>query len=295
MTGSFAVGGLSTESPGFQAPYQSVNVGGTISLDAYLGELFTVWTSVSFAYAHAQGADSTKNGVERLLPRVELGPGVRLDDTRLTLGYTYAPTITDGSYDGRGLGQLSVRVSTVIARRLSLSALGELILSGGRARLELAVFPSRVLGLGAAFEYAEGALHYDSRAPYRQWEPSASVSWWITWWLGLGLEYRFTHTELVRGIGTSVGTHRGTGARIPAGLTARGAYVRSAAVDARGGSRAVHGRDEGIHAPRQHPVLAQAQTRGRAGPSLLLGLSRRHWLIPGAALALSLGIEARLD
>ena len=98
----------------------------------------------------------------------------------------------------------------MIARRLYLSALGELILSGGRGRLEVAGFPSRVLGVGAAIEYAEGALYYDSRAVYRRWEPSESLSWWIAWWLGLGVEYRFTHTELVHGIGTSVSTHRGT-------------------------------------------------------------------------------------
>ena len=210
LTGSFSLSGFSTESPGFQAPYQGVNLGGKVSLDAYPGELFTLWTAASFAYAHAQGADLANTGTEWLLPRVELGPGVRIDDTRVTVGYIYAPTITDGSYDGRGWGQLYVRITTVIARRLYLSALGELILSGGRGRLDLAVFPSRVLGVGAAFEYADGALHYDSRAVYRQWESSASLSWWLAWWLALGMEYRFTHTELVRGIGTSVGTHRGT-------------------------------------------------------------------------------------
>jgi hypothetical protein len=209
ISGSLSLSGFTTESPGFQVPYQGTTVGGTISLDAYPGELFSLWASASFSYAHAQGADLASSGTEWLLPRAEIGPGIRVDDTRMTIGYTWAPTITDGSYDGRGFGQLYLRVTTVIAQRLYLSALGELILSGGRGRLELAVFPSRVLGLGATIEYAKGALYYDSHAVYGQWQPSVSLSWWITWWLGLGLEYRFTHTEQVLGRGASVNSHRG--------------------------------------------------------------------------------------
>jgi hypothetical protein len=63
-------------------------------------------------------------------------------------------------------------------------------------------------GLGATIEYAKGALSYDSHSVYGQWQASLSLSWWITWWLGLGVEYRFTHTEQVFGSG-SVNSHRG--------------------------------------------------------------------------------------
>lgn len=207
--GSFSFSGFSTESPSFQSPYHGTTVGGTISLDAYPGGIFTLWASASFFYAHTDGSNLDNPGTEWLLPRVELGPGIRIDDTRMTVGYTYAPTITNGNYDGRGPGQFYLRVTTVIARRLYLSALGELILSGARGRLELELFPWRVLGLGAGIEYAEGALFYDSRGVYRQLQPSASLSWWVAWWLRLGLEYRFTHTEDVPGGGASVNTHRG--------------------------------------------------------------------------------------
>ena len=208
--GSFSFSGFSTESPNYQEPYHGTTSGGMLSADAYPGEIFALWASASFFRSQAGGGYFGNPGTEWLLPRAEIGPGVRIDDTRVTVGYTYAPTITDGSYDGRGLGQLYLRITTVIARRLYLSALGELILSGGRARLELGVFPSRVLGLGAAVEYSEGAIYFDSRDVYRQWQPSASLSWWITRWLDLGLEYRFLHTEEVHGRGTSVDTHRGS-------------------------------------------------------------------------------------
>jgi hypothetical protein len=97
----------------------------------------------------------------------------------------------------------------VIARRFYLSALGELILSGGRAQLDLEVFPSRALGLGATVEYAEGAIYSDSHEVYRQWQPSAYVAWWLTRSLALGLEYRFTHVEAVHQPGIPLGIHRG--------------------------------------------------------------------------------------
>ncbi len=70
------------------------------------------------------------------------------------------------------------------------------------------MFPSRVLGLGASFEFAQGAIYYDTRSVYRQWQPSASVSWWVTSSAGLALEYRFIHSEPVDGPGIPFDTHR---------------------------------------------------------------------------------------
>lgn len=207
--GSFSVSGSSTESPNYLQPYKGTTIGGEFSLDAYPGEMFTLWASASFFRSQTSGGYPQSPSIELLLPRAEIGPGVRIDATRVTVGYTYAPTIINGTYDGRGLGQLYLRITTVIVRRFYLSALGELILSGGRARLDLEVFPWRALGLGATVEYAEGAIYSDSHEVYRQWQPSASVSWWLSRWFGLGLEYRFTHVEAVHQPGVPLDIHRG--------------------------------------------------------------------------------------
>ena len=68
----------------------------------------------------------------------------------------------------------------MLAQRVYLSVLGELILSGGRASLKLGVFPSRSVAISGTLEYAEGAIYYDTRDVYRRWQPSAGLSWWIT-------------------------------------------------------------------------------------------------------------------
>ena len=210
VSASLSFSGFSTESPTLPEPYHGTTFGGTLSLDAYPGEIFTLWLSAGFFRSRADGGYSGNPGTEWLLPRAEIGPGVRIDDTRVTVGYSYAPTITNGTYDGRGLGQLYLNITTVIARRAYVSAVGELILSGGRGLLDVGVFPSRAFGLGASFEYAEGAIYFDSHDVYRRLQPTASVSWWITRWCALGLEYRFIHTEPVHRAGPTVNTHRGT-------------------------------------------------------------------------------------
>jgi len=101
--------------------------------------------------------------------------------------------------------------SIVFAERVYLSLLGELILSGGRGSLEVSVFPARSVGLHAALEYAEGAIYYWGHDVFRQWQPTAGLSWWITPSVGLRLEYRFIHSELVDddppGLNT-INTHR---------------------------------------------------------------------------------------
>jgi hypothetical protein len=142
------------------------------------------------------------------LPRATFGPGLRFGDTRLTLGYEYAPMIKDGTYDGRGFGELYLRITTVFAGRVYVSALGEVILSGGVGLLKLAVFPTTTLGLGASMRFAQGAIYFDSRQIFRQWEPAFSWTWWVTPRGGLGIEYRFTHSQPVDGGGTSFDTHR---------------------------------------------------------------------------------------
>lgn len=192
-------------------PYRVDTVGGTVSVDAYPAGIFSLWVSASFFHVKDGGGNTGWQSIVWLLPRLEIGPGIRIDATRITLGYTYAPTIADGSYDGRGPGQLSLRTTTVLAQRVYLSVLGELILSGGRASLELGVFPFRSVAISGTFEYAEGAIYYDTRDVYRRWQPSAGLSWWITPAFELGLEYRFIRSEAVHddpaGV-TRVDTHR---------------------------------------------------------------------------------------
>ncbi len=211
IEGSFSYDHFVTERAELSGPYRVDTVGGGLSMDAYPGELFSLWVSASFFHVQDGGGNTGWQSIVWLLPRVEIGPGIRIDATRLTLGYTYAPTIEDGEYDGRGWGQLYLRITTVLAERVYLSILGELILSGGRGSLEVGVFPSRSFGLHAGFEYAEGAVYYWAHDVFRQWQPSAGLSWWITPSVGLGLEYRFIHSELVdddtAGLNT-INTHR---------------------------------------------------------------------------------------
>jgi len=210
IEGSFSYDHFVTERGELSGPYRVDTVGGGVSL-AYPGGLFSLWVSASFFHVQDGGGNTGWQSIVWLLPRLEIGPGIRIDATRMTLGYTYAPTITDGSYDGRGWGQLYLRISTVLAERVYLSVVGEFILSGGRGGLEVAVFPSRSVGITATFEYAEGAIYYWARNVFRQWQPSAGLSWWVTPSVGLGLEYRFIHSELVddepQGLNT-VNTHR---------------------------------------------------------------------------------------
>lgn len=205
---SFSVSGFSTESPGYLEPYKGTTLGGTLSLDAYPGEIFSLWASAGFYRSETHGGSSPSPSTELLLPRAEIGPGVRIGATRITVGYTYAPTISNGTYDGRGPGELYLRITTA-DRYFYISALGELILSGARGRLDLEVYPWRVLGLGATVEYAQGAIYVDSHDVYQQWQASADVSWWLTRWFVLGLEYRFAHVQPdARTPGLPVNTHR---------------------------------------------------------------------------------------
>jgi len=211
IEGSFSYDHFVTDRVELSGPYRIDTVGGAVSLDAYPGGLFSLWISASFFHVQDGGGNNGWQSIVWLLPRLEIGPGIRIDATRMTLGYTYAPTITDGSYDGRGWGQLYLRITTVLAERVYLSLLGELILSGGRGSLEVSVFPARSVGLHAALEYAEGAIYYWGHDVFRQWQPTAGLSWWITPSVGLRLEYRFIHSELVDddppGLNT-INTHR---------------------------------------------------------------------------------------
>jgi len=211
IEGSFSYDHDVTDRAELSGPYRVDTVGGGVSLDAYPGELFSLWVSASFFHVQDGGGNTGWQSTVWLLPRVEIGPGVRIDATRLTLGYTYAPTITDGSYDNRGLGQLYLRITTVLAERVNLSVLGELVLSGGRASLELGAFPSRSFGLNGTFQYAEGAIYYWSHLVFREWQGSAGLSWWMTPTVNLGLEYRFIHSEDAAGDPSgldTVNTHR---------------------------------------------------------------------------------------
>jgi hypothetical protein len=208
IEGSFSGSGFSTDRPGFVEPFHGTSFGGSFAIDGYTGEVLALYGSASFFRATTGGGFAGAPGAEYLLPSVTVAPGLRFGDTRINVGYTWAPTIHDGTYDGRGFGEVYLRINSVIARRVLLSLLGEVILSGGLGSVALAVFPSRMIGISAAVEFAQGAIFYDSRNVYARWQPSAAVSWWITSRVSLGLEYRFIHTEPVDSPGVPYDTHR---------------------------------------------------------------------------------------
>ena len=207
VEGTLSLNGFSTDAPGYVEPFHGVTLGGSFAVDAYPTEVLTLWASAAF-FGSKTGGGYGGSGTEYLLPRLELAPGLRFGDTRASVGYTWAPTVANGTYDGRGLGELFLRITSVIGRRVSLSLLGALILSGARGSVSLAVFPTGRLGLGAGFEYAEGAIYFDSRAVYRQWQAWGTLSLWPgrTW--ALGLEYRFAHTVQPSIIAIPLDTHR---------------------------------------------------------------------------------------
>ena len=206
LGGEVSASGFSTDGQGLPEPYHGTTFAGSVSLDAYTGPVLTLFASAEFARVTTGGGFVA--GSVYLLPRATFGPGLRFGDTRLTLGYEYAPTIKDGTYDGRGFGELYLRITTVFGGRLYVSALGEVILSGGLGLLELAVFPSTTFGLGASMRFAQGAIYFDSRQVFRQWEPAFSLTWWVTPRGALGIGYRFTHSEPVDGGGTPFDTHQ---------------------------------------------------------------------------------------
>jgi hypothetical protein len=53
--GPFSVSGSSTESPNYPQPYKGTTIGGEFSLDAYPGEMFTLWASASFFRSQTSG------------------------------------------------------------------------------------------------------------------------------------------------------------------------------------------------------------------------------------------------
>lgn len=153
---SVLASGFSTDGPGLSEPYHGTTFGGSLSVDAYTGQVLTLSAAASFYRATTGGAYPGFPGSESLLPRAEFAPGIRVGDTRVSLGYRYAPTITDGSYDGRGFGELFLRFTTVAARRVYLSVLGELILSGGRGRLDVECSPPACWGSAPASSSRKG-------------------------------------------------------------------------------------------------------------------------------------------
>jgi len=205
---SFAASGFSTDAPGFAEPFHGTSFGGELSVDAYTGQVLTLYGSASFSRDKTGGGFAGFPGSEYLLPRVTFGPGLRFGDTRITVGYTWAPTIQDGTYDGRGFGEAYLRITSVLARRFFLTLLGEIILSGGLGSIDVALFPWRTFGFTAGFEFAQGAIFYDTRRVYRRWQASGGLNWWITPRAGLGLEYRFIHTEALEGPASPFDTHR---------------------------------------------------------------------------------------
>jgi hypothetical protein len=208
IEGTVSANGFSTDSPSYLEPYHGTTLGGSVAVDAYPTEVLTLWASAAF-FRSKTGGGFGGPGTEYLLPRLELAPGVRFGDTRGSVGYTWAPTIINGTYDGRGLGELFLRINSVIGRRVSLSLLGALILSGARGSLSLVVFPTRRVGLGGGFEYAEGAIYFDRHDVYRQWQAWGNLILWLgrTW--ALGLEYRFLHSAPTTGLsGSPMDTHR---------------------------------------------------------------------------------------
>jgi hypothetical protein len=89
IEGSFSYDHFVTERGELSGPYRMDTVGGRVSLDAYPGGLFSLWVSASFFHVQDGGGNSGWQSIVWLLPRLEIGPGIRIDATRMTPGYTY--------------------------------------------------------------------------------------------------------------------------------------------------------------------------------------------------------------
>jgi len=162
VAASVSASAFSSDVTGYPEAYAGNALGGSLSIDSYPRHgAFTLWVSASFARSSTSGP-SPGAASTYLLPRAGIAPGLRFGDTRVNLGYRYAPTIADDVYDGRGFGEPFLSVDHVVARKVSISGLVQLILSGARGTLDIAFYPTRALGLGASFEYAEGAIYDDS-------------------------------------------------------------------------------------------------------------------------------------
>ena len=83
----------------------------------------------------------------------------------------------------------------------------QLILSGARGTLDIVFYPTRALGLGASFEYAEGAIYDDSHTVYRRLRAGPELTCWIGDRGWLKLSCAFSHTLAVHQPGDTSGTH----------------------------------------------------------------------------------------
>ena len=183
---------FSVDVPAASEPYSGSGLGASIGGERTI-DVLVLSAAASFERieTHAPGGPD----VTYLLPTLQLAPGLRFGDTRILLGYRAAPIIRDGTYDGRGWGELFLELTHVAARTVQLDALGQTLLGGGRGVFAIHVSPTPELQLGGSFEIAQGALFFDTDARARRIQGGFDVSWWLSRAWRLELAYRLVGTR----------------------------------------------------------------------------------------------------
>jgi hypothetical protein len=120
-----------------------------------------------------------------------VGIGVRYEDTRLDLRYTYQAFDADGTWEPIRWGTLVGNLFTVPDRHVSVQIWGAAIQHGGQGGFQLGVYPTQNVNLFLGGYAEHGELFSDNDVIVNQYDLNAGLSYWFTPRLRLGAYYDF--------------------------------------------------------------------------------------------------------
>ena len=206
-------GGFSTSDPGWPRSYTADWVSAAAAVDQYLDRKFAIAATASVERFETSGPVAGALNPTYVLPVISAGPGLRLRDTRIDVGYRYAPVVRDGDWDSRGWGRVYAAVDSLIARTVLLSIDTSTLPSGARASAGFNYYYTPRFQLGGSFSVESGRIYFNDEGVHTRLSPQAETSWWFTPRLRALASYRFVHTTGDPGNATfAIDEHRITAA-----------------------------------------------------------------------------------
>lgn len=133
------------------------------------------------------------------------GLGLRLDDVRFDVAYSFAAATTNGTFVPLRWGSLALGLYIVLARRLTLNFHGSVTPDGGTGGLDLGLYLTRALGLFLGG--SGGSVHFLSGVTGSQYGGNAGLSYWVSSAARLSAYYQLSgiHVPSQQAMAESIG------------------------------------------------------------------------------------------